>query len=223
VIGVHHYLHTCIAKDEFPMCSDESTQAMEGVSAPSTLPGVTIMRRAVFSASHYFWVDAWDDATNRNTFGPTANRFGHGHNYTLIAAIHGPVDEQTGMVANLRDVKAMMDEAVIEPLNFTHLNFQVPFFQENQPTLEALCVYVYRRLAKPLSDANLHLQWVELQESDELAAWYDGSPVAGVNEGRVFEATLRDSARLAPIFDTFRQAVTEPVLEPGEAFVSCSV
>jgi 6-pyruvoyltetrahydropterin/6-carboxytetrahydropterin synthase len=163
------------------------------------------MRKATFSASHYFWNPRWSEEENRAAFGPTANRFSHGHNYTLVAAITGEVDSTTGMVANLKDIKQAIEIAVILPLDFKLLNRQVPFFYDNQPCLEALSVYVFRRLQQQLHVHGLTLAWVEVHESDDLAVWYDGTPLAGVNEARVFDATLEDSAAFTPAFKAFEE------------------
>ena len=163
----------------------------------SPRPSITIQRRADFCASHYFWVHAWSYEENVRAFGPTANRFGHGHNYELIVSISGNVDEHTGMVMNLKEVKRVMEEAVIQPLDFKCLNRQVPFFQDNQPTLEALSVYIYRRLQRALTGVNLALTWIEIRESRELGVLYDGAPIAGVNESKLFCDSIEDHATLA--------------------------
>jgi 6-pyruvoyltetrahydropterin/6-carboxytetrahydropterin synthase len=164
-----------------------------------------IMRKASFSASHYFWNATWSDEENRTAFGPTANRFSHGHNYTLVAGITGEIDPMTGMVANLKDVKHAMDVAIIHPLDFKLLNLQVPFFYDNQPCLEALSVYIFRRLQHQLQ--GLTLTWVEVHESDELAVWYDGTPLPHINEARVFDATVEDSSQFTPAFQALSKAI----------------
>jgi 6-pyruvoyltetrahydropterin/6-carboxytetrahydropterin synthase len=157
---------------------------------------VTILRRADFSASHYFWVDDWTPEQNFETFGATANRFGHGHNYELIVAITGALDPLTGMVMNLIDVKVLIDRAVIQPLDFKCMNRQVPFFQDNQPSLEALSVYIYTRLHTALASVTLSLAWIEIRESRDLAVIYDGSPVQGIHLEKVFEDSLEDAPHL---------------------------
>jgi 6-pyruvoyltetrahydropterin/6-carboxytetrahydropterin synthase len=158
----------------------------------STASYITIQRRADFCASHYFWVPTWSYEENVRAFGPTANRFGHGHNYELIVSISGPVDEKTGMVMNLKEVKRMLEEAVIQPLDFKCFNRQVPFFQDNQPTLEALSVYIYRRLERALATVELTLAWIEIRDCRELGVLYDGAPIAGVNESKLFCDSLED-------------------------------
>jgi 6-pyruvoyltetrahydropterin/6-carboxytetrahydropterin synthase len=158
---------------------------------------ITIQRRADFSSSHYFWVNEWSYDENVRAFGATANRFGHGHNYELIVSISGEVDPKTGMVMNLKEVKSLMESTVIAPLDFRCLNRQVPFFQDNQPTLEALSVYIYRRLQRALAETGLQLAWIEIRESRELAVLYDGSPVNGIHEAKVFWDSIDDEAGYA--------------------------
>jgi len=50
---------------------------------------VFLTRRATFSASHYYWNEAWTAEENERVFGRCANRNGHGHNYTLEVTVAG--------------------------------------------------------------------------------------------------------------------------------------
>ena len=50
---------------------------------------IFLTRRATFSASHYYWNDAWPAEKNEQVFGRCANRNGHGHNYTLEVTVEG--------------------------------------------------------------------------------------------------------------------------------------
>jgi 6-pyruvoyl-tetrahydropterin synthase len=110
----------------------------------------------------------------------------------LTVALSGPRDPITGMLINLKTAKRYIREHVIDALDFKLLNKQIPFFHDNQPTLEALSIFIYRRLEKAFASASLSLSWIEICESDELSVIYDGSPIEGVNLARVFEPTLED-------------------------------
>ena len=57
------------------------------------------------------------DEANRSIFGKCNNPNGHGHNYTVTATLRGPVDPDTGMVANLADLKAWMHKAIVDVLD----------------------------------------------------------------------------------------------------------
>ena len=58
---------------------------------------IELTRRATFSASHYYWNDAWSPEKNEEVFGRCARRNGHGHNYTLEVTVSGDPDPVTGL------------------------------------------------------------------------------------------------------------------------------
>jgi 6-pyruvoyl tetrahydropterin synthase/QueD family protein len=164
-------------------------------TVPSTQPHfTTVVKRIEFSASHFFWVPQWDAFSNQQAFGPVSNRFGHGHNYTLKVAVSGITDPETGMVINLTDLKILLQQAILTPLHFRHLNLQVPFFWYNQPTLEALVVYIWHRLANPVTALGFTLQRLELYEADDLGVTYTGTPVAGIHQlSSISEPSVEDT------------------------------
>jgi len=53
---------------------------------------IELTRRATFSASHFYWNDAWSAEENHRVFGRCANRNGHGHNYTIEVTVAGKPD-----------------------------------------------------------------------------------------------------------------------------------
>ncbi|MFN3652727.1 MAG: 6-pyruvoyl trahydropterin synthase family protein [Armatimonadota bacterium] len=73
-----------------------------------------------FEASHQLWRDDWSQQKNVEVFGSCARL--HGHSYRLLVAVRGPVDPETGMVRNFRDVKRVVRERVIGRLDHYHLN-----------------------------------------------------------------------------------------------------
>ena len=71
---------------------------------------IFLTRRATFSASHYYWNDAWPAEKNEQVFGRCANRNGHGHNYTLEVTVAGEPDPVTGFVVDLKWLKDVMEQ-----------------------------------------------------------------------------------------------------------------
>ncbi|MGE0200953.1 MAG: 6-carboxytetrahydropterin synthase [Candidatus Melainabacteria bacterium] len=138
-------------------------------------PTITVIKKVAFSAAHFFWLPQLSDAENRAHFGPTSNRNGHGHNYTLSVAVSGPCNPETGMVINLKDLKTILHDTVVTPLNFNSLNHDVPFFKHHLPTLELLALWVWVRVAPPVEAAGLTLNEIHLAESDDLWVTYDGA------------------------------------------------
>ncbi len=133
---------------------------------------IFLTRRATFSAAHRLHSAALSEAENRELFGKCNNPHGHGHNYVLEVTVHGPIDPNTGMVLNLTDLKKAMDEAIIQPMDHKHLNFDVPIFREINPTAENMAVVFWKLLEQHLSKGLLYE--VKLQETENNIAIYRG-------------------------------------------------
>ena len=85
---------------------------------------ISLTRRATFSASHYYWNDAWSAEKNQQVFGRCANRNGHGHNYTLEVTVAGDPDPVTGFVVDLKWLKDVMEREVLSAYDHKHLNLE---------------------------------------------------------------------------------------------------
>ena len=130
-----------------------------------------ITRRATFSASHRYWLPELSAEENQARFGPCSLAPGHGHNYTLVVAMAGPLDAD-GMVLNLSEVKHAIRSEVTAQLDFRYLNEAWPEFDLDRPegklpTTEALCQAIWTRLAPQLPLVGLRLHetdtlWVDL-------------------------------------------------------------
>lgn len=107
-----------------------------------------VTRAARFSAAHNFWLDALSEADNRALFGSTASPWPHGHDYRVQITVEGTVSSSTGMVVNLTDLDALLQARVVQPLNLTWINKQIPEFDRRPPSLENLAPYLHRRLAE---------------------------------------------------------------------------
>ena len=81
-------------------------------------------------------------------YGKCNNPYGHGHNYVVEVAVSGPVDQATGMIANLADLDAFVESEVIEPFDHKYLNEEIAEFRETVPTTENLCIEIFNRLRR---------------------------------------------------------------------------
>jgi 6-pyruvoyltetrahydropterin/6-carboxytetrahydropterin synthase len=111
---------------------------------------LTITRRATFAAAHRLFRPDWSDEENLEVFGPCANPGGHGHNYVLEVTIGGAVDPKTGMIADLKWLKQVMERHVIDLVDHRNLNADVGFLQGVNPTAENLACAFWRQLAEPV-------------------------------------------------------------------------
>ena len=73
-----------------------------------------------FHASHILHNAEMDEETNRHVFGK-CNQL-HGHTYVLEVMCEGEPVEETGMVVNFRDIKALVRPFIDQHLEHKHLN-----------------------------------------------------------------------------------------------------
>ena len=125
---------------------------------------VSITRRATFAAAHVLCRPDWDDARNREVFGACAGD--HGHNYVVEVTVSGPVDPETGMVINLKQVDSLLRRELIDRVDHKHLNKDVDFLQGVIPTAENIAQVAFDRLAKVFAPALLvRLRLVESENN----------------------------------------------------------
>lgn len=135
---------------------------------------ILLTRKAEFSASHYYWNDAWSAEENARAFGKCSNRNGHGHNYTLEVTVAGEVDPETGFVVDLKQLKDVVDREVVAAYDHRHLNLEVPEFASAMPTTENIAIAIWKRLDSKIAGARLHR--VRVYEMPDLFADYYGEP-----------------------------------------------
>ena len=133
---------------------------------------ILLTRKAEFSASHYYWVPEWTEEENRRAFGKCANRNGHGHNYTLEVTVAGEIDEKTGFVVDLKELKDVIEREVMSVYDHRHLNLEVPEFAAKMPTTENIAIAIWNRLDGKIAGAKLHR--VRVYEMADLFADYYG-------------------------------------------------
>jgi 6-pyruvoyltetrahydropterin/6-carboxytetrahydropterin synthase len=136
---------------------------------------VFLTRRATFSASHYYWNDAWSAEKNQQVFGRCANRNGHGHNYTLEVTVAGRPDPVTGFVVDLKWLKDVMEREVLAAYDHRHLNLETAEFRERIPTTENIAVAAWQRLASTIDGVGgARLTRIRVYETPEIFAEFRG-------------------------------------------------
>jgi 6-pyruvoyltetrahydropterin/6-carboxytetrahydropterin synthase len=136
---------------------------------------IFLTRRATFSASHYYWNDAWSAEKNEQVFGRCANRNGHGHNYTLEVTVAGEPDAVTGFVVDLKWLKDVMEREVLAAYDHRHLNLEVAEFASVIPTTENIAIAAWKRLEPAIAaGGGARLSCVRVYETPEIFAEYQG-------------------------------------------------
>ena len=105
---------------------------------------VRITRAIEFSSSLRYACSGLDDAENRERFGVASSR--HGHNYRLEVTLRGTPDPVTGMVANLAELKVLLEREIMKRFDHKDLNDDTPYFEKIPPTLENLGRVIYEIL-----------------------------------------------------------------------------
>jgi len=151
-------------------------------------PVVRLSRRETFSACHRLHNPNLSDEQNREIFGKCNNPNGHGHNYVLEVTVKGKVDDDTGMVINISDLKGIIEEAVMKPLDHKNIDKDVAWFagggggssadEQDRPhhrvsTTENLAVFIWHNVHCLLpQDTSLHK--VKLWETEKNCVVYKG-------------------------------------------------
>ena len=117
---------------------------------------VRVTRRAHFSAAHRLHNPALSDQENRDVFGLCNSPNWHGHNYELDVTVEGEIDSRTGYVVDLKILRDVVEEAVVQDLDHRNLNVDVPWLQGVLPSSENLVVQIWRRLESRIPAGTLH-------------------------------------------------------------------
>lgn len=134
-----------------------------------------VTRRMNFSASHRLYNPTFSDEKNEAIFDKCNNFHGHGHNYVLDVTVKGVPDPETGYVIDLKQLRDILDELIIDKVDHKHLNFDVDFLQGIIPTAENITLAFWNLLANKLPAGELHS--IKLYESENNVVEYFGEPV----------------------------------------------
>lgn len=112
---------------------------------------VILRHQYQFCAAHRLHVPELSDEQNREVFGKCNNPAGHGHNYRLEVALRAPIADN-GDVLEVGELDALVDRVVIQKLDHTHLNQDVPQFQNLNPSVENIARVIWDMLADEVGD-----------------------------------------------------------------------
>lgn len=107
---------------------------------------VEITKRVEFSACHRLYNPSFSAERNQEVFGICNNPNGHGHNYVLDVTLRGEPDPQTGMIIDLKKLKEILEEVLLDRVDHKNLNLDVPFLRDCVPTVEMLVIRFWEEL-----------------------------------------------------------------------------
>lgn len=134
---------------------------------------VRVTRRMHWNSAHRLYRPDWSDERNAAVFGPCANPHGHGHNYEMDVTVAGTIDPETGYVLDLKLLRDLVEEWVVQHLDHRNLNVEVPWLEGVNPTTENLVVAIWSRLSGRMP-AGVTLERLVLWETPRNYVEYTG-------------------------------------------------
>jgi len=150
---------------------------------------LTVSKRLEFSASRRLIVAGWSEADNLAAFGPeSAARFGTGRNYVAWFAFTGAVNSANGMLVNISEIKARVEEILHAHFDHKFLNEDHPAFRELAPTAEKIARQLFLEVAPRFAGAEAKLVTCHLCESPERSATFYANGATDENHWLEFSA-----------------------------------
>lgn len=147
---------------------------------------MVISKKVEFSASHICRSTRLTDAENERVYGAASNPLGHGHNYVVEVSIEGEPDPVTGMILDLKRLKEVLENRVVDAYDHRLLNREVePFAVIGQdaagrdvvPTVENIAIDIWNRIAPCIdgqAGGRARLHSVKVYETNDLSVEYRG-------------------------------------------------
>ncbi len=133
---------------------------------------VYVKRRETFSAAHRLYNPAYSDEKNLEIFGKCSNPNWHGHNYVLEVTVAGDPDPETGFVIDLKVLKNIINENILEKVDHKNLNTETDFMKDIIPSAENIAKGIFNVLEGKLPSGKLYS--VKLFETEKNIVEYRG-------------------------------------------------
>ncbi|WP_219225091.1 6-pyruvoyl trahydropterin synthase family protein [Pedobacter antarcticus] len=135
---------------------------------------IYITRKENFNAAHKLARPDWSDDQNLEVFGKCANPNWHGHNYQLFVTVKGEIDRETGFLVDLKWLKNVINEHVIDKLDHRNLNLDVDFMKDKLASTENLAIAIWEELVPHINSSNAQLHSIKIYETENNIIEYFG-------------------------------------------------
>jgi len=149
---------------------------------------VYLTKRSEIATSHRCVNPHWNRERTRSVYGDETRH--HGHNYLVEATLSGTVDPHTGMVVNIKDVKAALKQ-VLADYDHRDMNGDVPAFSDFAPTTERLARAMFDALTATLSAGRLERLRLFETEDTLYETFHEVSPLRQPPTGGAMLITRR--------------------------------
>ena len=130
-----------------------------------------ITKQFKLCAAHKYWNDKWDKDQNYKVFGDDIRV--HGHNYVLDITITGPINQDSGFIFDIQELKDIVDKNVIDILDHSQIQEDIPWFKGKQPSTENLVLFIWEQIADHIKDPAV-LHRIKLRETPTIFTEYFG-------------------------------------------------
>lgn len=136
------------------------------------MPKAYISRKEEFAAAHRLYNATLTDAENLYLFDKCFTL--HGHNYQLEVVLYGDIDQLTGYVYDLKQLKHIVHETILARFDHQYLN-ELDEFHDIIPTAENIAMVIFNTL-KQTAIGNI-LDKIILHETSKHSVTYTGDSI----------------------------------------------
>lgn len=133
---------------------------------------VYITRREHFNSAHKLSRPEWSKEKNYEVFGKCSNENWHGHNFELFVTVKGEPNPETGFLVDLKELKQIINDSIIEKVDHKNLNLDVDFMKGVMPSIENFAIKIWEVLETKISGCQLHC--IKLYETENNYIEYYG-------------------------------------------------
>ena len=123
-----------------------------------------------FCAAHQYGNEKWTEQENWDVFGKDTRV--HGHNYTLHVTVTGKVNPDSGFLVDLGHLKKIVNTHVVDILDHSQFDKDIPWFKGKQPSTEVLVTFIWEEITKRLEGCTLHR--IRIEETPTIYTDYYG-------------------------------------------------
>jgi len=135
---------------------------------------IYITRRESFNAAHKLSRTDWSLDKNIAVYGKCANPNWHGHNYQLYVTVKGEVNPETGFLVDLKWLKLIINEHVVDKIDHRNLNLDVDFMKDKLASTENLAIAIWDILMPLVQEGGAQLHCIKIYETENNFVEYFG-------------------------------------------------
>jgi len=135
---------------------------------------IYLTRRETFNAAHRLFKKEFSDEKNLEIFGKCSNPNWHGHNYELFVTVKGEINQDTGLLINLKQLSEIIRLYITDKIDHKNMNTEVPFMTGKIASTESLAEAIWKELEQPVAACGAVLHCIRLEETENNYVEYYG-------------------------------------------------